>query len=676
MIEYSAGIVTAYGSAVRAGYTGTYEDFCRQQAEYAENAQAVEQAKQDAQTAKDDAVTAKNNAVSAKDDAISAKNTAVSAKDDAVSAKNTATTKAQEASASATSAGQSATSAGNSATSADQSARSAEQSAQGVSGSLAQIQTNKEDIEQLKADLADKVALDGENQVSVQNAVFLNTIAANLCDGVPHDNLALTGDSVNGYTLGANNARYNLLYAKIKPNTQYTIIAKLTSASAIGMFRIGTATTFLESGRLDGSICWETTNKVKPIYTFTTGESDNYIYIYGVNNTSDSRAYFIQLSEGALTDFTTDKYNMFIGEPNERFLLGYKDKYTPKVKIVPEASYQFTVYMLDESSGDYIGHRFNHLHYDDTISYGNEQSKTMVTQDVWYASYVIAPNGEFILQGNTNFIHAIGNMTGHEGHVGAGHGCCVAIVERFLADGKEFNPSELSSTIYCNTFTFIEVVKHYLNDRQKSISMYPSSYSGHAIPTLDNDGNPIITGIEYLAGEWVGNAVNIRNRFDVKLDGVKFLQCHAGMLAGFYPYFTDFTINGVPYIWNHTHSDDYVRTTPNTSDAGCTFVNTDVCGSDVIISPGTSNVYTGNEVILLGGKYYARKRMVQNIPTRQDKSNIMMWVPPSGDGRIKAYFMPCICTSHAVGAVAEEFNNGDVLDTDINLVIGVSQQVN
>ena len=32
---YSAGIVTAYGAAKRAGYQGTYEDFCRQQAGYA-----------------------------------------------------------------------------------------------------------------------------------------------------------------------------------------------------------------------------------------------------------------------------------------------------------------------------------------------------------------------------------------------------------------------------------------------------------------------------------------------------------------------------------------------------------------------------------------------------------------------------------------------------------------
>ena len=46
---YNAGIVTAYGAAVRGGYTGTYEEFCRQQAGYAQSAAAVAQAKEDVQ---------------------------------------------------------------------------------------------------------------------------------------------------------------------------------------------------------------------------------------------------------------------------------------------------------------------------------------------------------------------------------------------------------------------------------------------------------------------------------------------------------------------------------------------------------------------------------------------------------------------------------------------------
>lgn len=51
MASYNAGIVTAYGAAVRGGYTGTYEQFCAQQANYAASAAAVEQAKTDAQAA-------------------------------------------------------------------------------------------------------------------------------------------------------------------------------------------------------------------------------------------------------------------------------------------------------------------------------------------------------------------------------------------------------------------------------------------------------------------------------------------------------------------------------------------------------------------------------------------------------------------------------------------------
>lgn len=42
MANYPAGIVTAYGAAVRGGYTGTYEEFCRQQAQFGTYAQQVE----------------------------------------------------------------------------------------------------------------------------------------------------------------------------------------------------------------------------------------------------------------------------------------------------------------------------------------------------------------------------------------------------------------------------------------------------------------------------------------------------------------------------------------------------------------------------------------------------------------------------------------------------------
>lgn len=48
-MSQNAGIVTAYGAAVRGGYTGTYEEFCAQQAGFAENAARAEQAAETAQ---------------------------------------------------------------------------------------------------------------------------------------------------------------------------------------------------------------------------------------------------------------------------------------------------------------------------------------------------------------------------------------------------------------------------------------------------------------------------------------------------------------------------------------------------------------------------------------------------------------------------------------------------
>lgn len=44
--RYSAGIATAYGAAKKGGYTGTYEQFCAEQAMFAENAQYVRESRE------------------------------------------------------------------------------------------------------------------------------------------------------------------------------------------------------------------------------------------------------------------------------------------------------------------------------------------------------------------------------------------------------------------------------------------------------------------------------------------------------------------------------------------------------------------------------------------------------------------------------------------------------
>lgn len=149
---YSAGLVTAYGAAVRGGYRGTYAEFCRQQAEYADNAAAVEQAKTEVQSA---ATSAAGSATSAGASATAAAGSATSAGASATAAAGSATTAGQHKDAAATSA----TNAASSATAAAASATSAATSASAAQAVLESIPEDysdlSKDVDDLKADLGE-----------------------------------------------------------------------------------------------------------------------------------------------------------------------------------------------------------------------------------------------------------------------------------------------------------------------------------------------------------------------------------------------------------------------------------------------------------------------------------------------------------------------------------------
>lgn len=246
--SYSAGIVTAYGAAVRGGYTGTYEDFCRQQAQYGANADAVEQAKRDAQNAASNASTSATNASQASLDAISAKTQAETAAqsaqtivDGAVSgineataasisavqsegntqigavqsagAQQTANARAQadaavaaasaassyagdagdaatNAANSATAAAGSATTAAGSATAAGQSADQAAASAASVSSASQQISQNATDIGLLKADLTDITGNEIINSWTMQRYIKTDVDPINISSPVVNSGYA------------------------------------------------------------------------------------------------------------------------------------------------------------------------------------------------------------------------------------------------------------------------------------------------------------------------------------------------------------------------------------------------------------------------------------------------------------------------------------------------------
>ena len=136
------GVITAYGDAVAAGYTGTKAEWQALMASYA---------------------TVGQQAVDAKNDAVAAKNTAVSKATEATTAASTATTKANEASA----------------------------SAQSIAQSAAQIQENTDDIDQLKSEFADMEsdgAVPSAEQILTDNGIT---------DSVPYHYRKTGGDGAD-----------------------------------------------------------------------------------------------------------------------------------------------------------------------------------------------------------------------------------------------------------------------------------------------------------------------------------------------------------------------------------------------------------------------------------------------------------------------------------------------
>ena len=417
--------------------------------------------------------------------------------------------------------------------------------------------------------------------------------------------------------------------------------------------------------------CYTFTNNINAKVWFDTQQTWGQIAIYNGDIFVQSNLIFIGSLSRDTLPYIDNKLviqsgmNVVICIRNDvDFTLNYPDGYyinekqtslianellKPKIKIIPVTDTEFKVAVLNEKTGTYLYHIFKYEYYKDTV----------VGSAVWYSTFIQDEVGNNIMQGNTNFIHYL-NEEGHTGHVGASHGCCVAVFDEFWADGKRFEPSALNEIIYCDTFRFTEKVKHYLIDTSNTTA------STHAMPYLDENGNPIVESIEYLDGCWeVNNKIVIRNRLDIKRNNTTFLQCHAGMCCGFYPYFDNIVVNNKEYVWNKIESSD-----------GINFTIANMSGSDRLFNLGGSSAVTGDEVILFGEKYRVKNRIIQNDGTRYKNSNMLIQMPPYADNRIKTYLMPCICSqsleSVSSGQTVETFNDGDILDTTIIREIDVS----
>lgn len=228
------GVITAYGDAVAAGYTGTKAEWQALMASYA---------------------TVGQQAVDAKNAAVAAKNTAVSKATEATTAANTATTKANEASA----------------------------SAQSIEQSASQIAQNASDISELKEDLYSTVTknMDSEHlaTLTAHAGYYINT-NINYGDTVSLEPLATsaaTGWAIynckegNQFTLTGKGGNGSRLWAFVDADN------KLLLTSNANLIQVTPVTITAPS---DGKLICNVTSLSDPLPTLTyTSKVSNVPYI-------------------------------------------------------------------------------------------------------------------------------------------------------------------------------------------------------------------------------------------------------------------------------------------------------------------------------------------------------------------------------------------------------------
>lgn len=315
-----------------------------------------------------------------------------------------------------------------------------------------------------------------------------------------------------------------------------------------------------------------------------------------------------------------------------------------KMLIVPQSSLAFDVYVA-ASANKYLRHHFVKQYYSDTLSYGDDQTKEVVGADVWYSD-VIADGATSVMAGNFNFIHNISNMQGHNGYVGAGHGCTVADWTIFYADGKPAAPDLLSFPMECSRFDFQIKAKNYLIDKPNSPS------ESHAVPTLDENGDPIVTSINIIDAKIrEGNVIEYRNRLIFKMDGIQFSECHGSMCEGYFAAFDNVIISNSEESWNYIDSSaDYARVKMHGTEWD-------------VFTAGSKKALS---VTMLGSNYKVKNELLQMNGSRNTITNTRTALYRDNGPRMKVYLMPVVTTisseNIAEGATVETFNSGDILD--------------
>ena len=312
---------------------------------------------------------------------------------------------------------------------------------------------------------------------------------------------------------------------------------------------------------------------------------------------------------------------------------------------------QFKIIVPNEDGNHTVEHDFVHItKVWDSLTYVDGDGQTQTATNVKSADYwncdwdKNAETGQYIAQGNTNFVLKVYGATYHSG---SGHGNEVINNFYILADGVaiDFDSMENNATVKCQSLRIIERCNVYSVGGGGSANDYTTNY-----PALDTSGNPIINFVHTMDIEYkIGNHIITNNSLLVMQNGIKFAQCHGAMLQCYYASANKVMCN------NAEHTINSMNGTAFTPETGCS------------VNLKTNSTQKCNIVEMWGTNYFVRQEMYQDDVSRQNKSRVVF---NDYTDRLKAYFQPVIADFGILsGETIEEFNTGDSISvTDVRII--------
>ena len=305
------------------------------------------------------------------------------------------------------------------------------------------------------------------------------------------------------------------------------------------------------------------------------------------------------------------------------------------MKIVPVSKDIFKIETTGKSGKKliYIYNRYK--------TYRTINDTEILCQDVWNQSMIQNSEGRDLIQGNNNFIIAIdGEKSGftdeNKGyHAGPGHGCEVAIFNRFYADGILFDPTQIKDPIMCKSFRQVQWSNVYAVNA--TLSAANSTGNMNNYPKIES-GKPVVSAQHYIDFViYSSNEIKWKNTLIVKRDNTVFNNISGGMLQCYATDFSNVSIEDTKASWSHFEVIDNNIT------------HNAINGDDVIrYSP-----IEASSVSMWGDNIFVKQEMKSLNPSRYGKMRI--YTPPVYPNRVKSYMMPAI---PSITEGYETFSNG------------------